>query len=229
MSDRLFESMSQSSNDGWWNIKSRSIEPLHVLNALRLEYVNTFLRISSDIKFLDYGCGGGILCEPLARLGADVTGFDQNQSCVLCASEHALQNDLQINYTSNIEQIINNKYDAVSCFEVLEHSETYQEILKHISQMLNNNGLFFVSTLNKTIKSLIGAKFIAEYVLGIVQKGMHDHNLFIKPQDLIKSCSQYGLDVVDISGVSYNPLTKKAKLCTDLSVNYIAVFRKLDK
>jgi len=215
-----------SFTDKWWGYSDKQILSLHVLNQLRLEYILSKTKVK-DLKILDYGCGGGLLCEPLARLGADVDGFDVNPDCILAAREHAKIQELNINYFCDAEILQSAKnasYDISCCFEVLEHVKNPQDIIANLARLTKPQGLIFVSTINKTLFASLTVKFAAEYILNIVPKGLHEVDMFITPEELNKIALSQGLKNIDTKGISYNPLTKQAKLTKSTMANYISCF-----
>jgi len=215
----------------WWNPQQqKNLVPLHALNKTRLEYILKFASKITGKKILDYGCGGGLLCEPLSILGGNITGFDAEPFCIDAAKAHAMQSEvkgeLNINYTTTIPQPSpQNKYDIICCFEMLEHTQNIEVEIANIKALLKPSGLLFLSTINKNIKSLIFAKFVAEYVLNLVPRGMHNFNNFITPQTLINACGSMGIALVDMCGMFYNPLTKQSRLIKSTDINYICVFK----
>ena len=219
-----------SFTDKWWGYGDKQILSLHALNKLRLEYIIGKTSVKG-LKVLDYGCGGGLLCEPLTRLGADVDGFDVNPDCILAAKEHAKIQELNINYFGDakyIESKSNNFYDISCCFEVLEHVINPQEVLANLARLTKPRGLVFVSTINKTLFANLTVKFAAEYILNIVPKGLHEVDMFISPEDLNSIALSQGLKNIDTKGISYNPLTKQAKLTKSTMANYISCFINAD-
>ena len=213
----------------WWDMDANpAIAPLHSMNKARLEFIDSILPLNGigGKKMLDYGCGGGLLCEPLARLGANIAGYDKESSCVEAAKNHAQTQQLNINYTADFADISPTKYDAIFCFEMLEHTTNYADEIAKISSMLNDGGLAFFSTINKTFKSLIFAKFAAEYVLKLVPKGMHNFKMFITPQQLQTACGICSLTPLKSSGMFYNPITKITSQIASQDINYICCFAK---
>ena len=223
--------------DEWWDVEGK-FKPLHKFNPLRIKYIkkkvmhhfniNSQSKPLKNIEFLDIGCGGGLLSEPMCRLGAKVTGIDASQKNIDVASYHSKKNKLNINYLcSSPENIkLKKKFDVILNMEVVEHVDDLNLFLKKSSLMLKKNGLMFISTLNKTLKSYVFAIMGAEYVLKWLPIGTHDWNKFIKPEELEKKLSDLNFSVNNIDGLSFNPFFKEWKKSNDLSVNYIIVAKK---
>lgn len=225
MSDSIF-----SQNFEWWDTdKNKSLVALHSFNKSRLQYIlNYFNKMqlqTTNMKFLDYGCGGGLLCEPLSKLGFDITGYDLD---VEAAKNHSNINSFNIKYINNFENLIDNdiRYDVIFCLEMLEHVKDYSLEIQKISQLLKTNGLIFFSTINKNLKSFVLMKIIAENILNLVPKNIHSFDMFIKPSDLISVCKNCNLELIDLSGMSYNPITTKSCITKNTDVNYISIFQK---
>ena len=216
----------------WWDVKGK-FKPLHMFNPTRIEYIlektsTHFQRTNKEfpfkgLKFLDIGCGGGLISEPMSRLGADVTGIDASLKNIEIAKLHAKKGDLKINYlnTSPEKMIENEKYDVILNLEIIEHVEDVDLYFKSCAKLLKKNGLMFTATLNRTFISFIKAIIGAEYVLRWLPIGTHDWNKFIKPEELENYLSQEKFLTIDIKGLKFNPFLKKWKKSKDLSVNYI--------
>ena len=203
----------------WWN-PAGALKPLHKLNPTRLEYIRDtvcayFKRPvgASDafkgLSILDVGCGGGLLCEPMARLGGAVTGLDASQQGIEAAKAHAAQSGLKITYQNASAEDFARKgqqYDVITALEILEHVADIDSLLASIKTLLKPNGIVLLSTVNRTPKSFLMAIVAAEYILGWVPKGTHDWRKFIKPSELAGHLQQAGLDVSDITGMIYDPL-----------------------
>ena len=196
-----------------------------------LYHVNVYIHnlILNNIKILDIGCGGGLLCEPLSRLGAKVVGIDASEKNIKIAKTHARQNNLKINYYCASPEDFNHKekFDVILNMEIVEHVKDVNLFLKESSKFLKKNGIMFIATLNKTLKSYIFAIIGAEYILRWLPIGTHDWNMFVKPTDLIKICKNNSLCLNEILGVKYDVLTGDWKLSKDDDVNYMARFKKI--
>ena len=219
--------------DEWWDVNGK-FKPLHMFNPIRIEYItekikqefnllnrnNNFLK---DLKILDIGCGGGLISEPLARLGGEVTGIDASEKNVKIAKLHSKKNNLNINYLNKSPEQFNNseKFDIVLNLEVVEHVENVDLYIKSCSNLLKKNGIMFTATLNRTIVSYIKAIVGAEYILRWLPIGTHDWNKFIKPEELEKKLSLANFCTIDVKGLEFNPLFNKLKKSDNLSVNYI--------
>ena len=222
----------------WWNPNGK-FKPLHKFNPVRLKYirdsiVKEFKKKKNDhslnnIKILDIGCGGGLLCEPLSRLGAKVVGIDASEKNIKIAKTHARQNNLKINYYCASPEDFNHKekFDVILNMEIVEHVQDINLFLKESSKFLKKNGIMFIATLNKTLKSYIFAILGAEYILRWLPIGTHDWNMFVKPIDLIRICKKNSLCLDEILGVKYDVLTGDWKLSKDDDVNYMARFKKI--
>ena len=185
--------------DEWWD-PSGKFAPLHKFNPIRQEYIINEISKNFDInidnpsslkklKILDVGCGGGLLCEPLSRLGAKVTGIDASEKNIEIAKAHARKGNINVNYICTSPEKVNESYDVILCMEVVEHVEDLNFFYKSCSKLLNKNGLIFFATINKTIKSYLLAILGAEYVLRWLPIGTHDWKKFVKPSHMINSLS----------------------------------------
>ena len=184
--------------------------------------------ISSEYDVLDIGCGGGLLSEPMCRLGANVVGIDASQKNIDIAKFHAKKNKLKINYICASPETLKiiKKFDVILNMEIVEHVEDVNFFIKKSSELLKKNGLMFIATLNKTLKSYIFAIVGAEYILKWLPIGTHDWDKFIKPEDLIKISKANNLKLEKLDGMKFNLLTEQWRLSSDNSVNYIAKFKK---
>jgi len=222
----------------WWD-PSGKFKPLHKFNPIRVEYIKKYILSSFHLKknhkpfkglsILDVGCGGGLLTEPLSRLGANVTGIDVSKRNIKIAKEHSKKNKLKINYicTSPEEIKLNKKFDVVLNMEVVEHVENLNIFLQQTSRLLNKNGIMFVATINKTLKSYLFAIIGAEYILRWLPIGTHDWEKFVSPKILVEHCKNCSLLLDNITGVKYDLINNNWKLTSDNSVNYIAKFNKI--
>ena len=221
----------------WWNPNGK-FKPLHKFNPIRIAYIkdniiNTF-KINqkkeplNKLKILDIGCGGGLLSEPMCRLGAEVTAIDASEKNINVAKLHAKKNNLKINYICTSPEKMKNKnhFDVILNMEIVEHVEDVNFFLKCCSKLLKKNGIMFVATLNKTLKSYIFAIVGAEYILRWLPIGTHEWEKFLKPEELISILKSNNLSLDKIDGMQFNILTDKWKVSSDKSVNYIAKFIK---
>ena len=216
----------------WWDVSGK-FKPLHMFNPTRIEYILEktsahFQRTDKEfplkgLKFLDIGCGGGLISEPMSRLGADVTGIDASLKNIEIAKLHAKKGDLKINYlnTSPEKMVENEKYDVILNLEIIEHVEDVDLYFKSCAKLLKKNGLMFTATLNRTFISFIKAIIGAEYVLRWLPIGTHDWNKFLKPKEVEKKIQDLNFSITEVKGLQFNILTQKWKQSSDLSVNYI--------
>ena len=221
----------------WWDPEGK-FKPLHKFNPIRIKYIkeniiNNFklknkFRPLSGINILDIGCGGGLLSEPMSRMGANVTGIDASDKNIKIAKLHSKKNKLKINYLcSSPENLkIKKKFDVILNMEIVEHVEDIDFFLKSCSKLLKKNGLMFVATINKTLKSYIFAIVGAEYVLRWLPIGTHEWEKFVKPEDLKKILMKYDLSLNKLEGMNFNIIKDEWSISKDLSVNYIAKFIK---
>tara|TARA_B100000003_G_scaffold208267_1_gene228029 strand:+ start:1088 stop:1816 length:729 start_codon:yes stop_codon:yes gene_type:complete len=221
----------------WWNPNGK-FKPLHKFNPIRISYIkeniiktfnlNNEKTPLKNIKILDIGCGGGLLAEPMCRLGATVTAIDASEKNINVAKLHAKKNKLNINYicTSPEKFKIENKFDVILNMEIVEHVEDINFFLKSCSKLLKKNGIMFVATLNKTLKSYIFAIVGAEYILRWLPIGTHEWEKFVKPDELVKILNINNVKLDRIDGMKFNPISDKWKISEDKSVNYIAKFIK---
>ena len=221
----------------WWDPKGK-FKPLHNFNPIRISYlkeniIETFNlqkkdKILSGIKILDIGCGGGLLSEPMSRLGAEVFGMDASEKNIEIAKIHAKKSGLNIKYfCSSPERFETNlKFDVILNMEIIEHVEDVGFFLKSSSRLLRKNGIMFVATLNKTLKSYLFAIIGAEYILKWLPIGTHEWEKFVKPEELVNISKKYNLTLNDLRGVKLNLIKNSWELSADKSVNYIAKFIK---
>ena len=182
----------------------------------------------SKLKILDIGCGGGLVCEPLTRLGAQVTGIDASYKNIEVAKIHAKKSNLKIKYlnASPEKNKINEKFDVILNLEVVEHVDNLDLFLKSSSELLKKNGIMFIATINRTFESYIKAIIGAEYVLRWLPIGTHDWQKFLKPEEIEKKFKQLNLDKTDLNGLKFNIFSNNWSLSSDCSVNYIIVAKK---
>ncbi len=223
----------------WWDPAGK-FAPLHKFNPVRLEFIRgeaashfsrdaRSLRPFEGLSLLDIGCGGGLLSEPMTRLGFAVTGADASERNIGTAKAHAAQSDLSINYRATTAEALAEEgasFDVVLNMEVVEHVADVRAYLAACTALVKPGGITFVATMNKTLKSLALAKIGAEYVLGWLPRGTHDWNRFIPPAELKISLEETGLTVLKTQGVSFNPLAWDWKLSSDVDVNYMVVARR---
>ena len=222
----------------WWDPKGK-FKPLHKFNPVRLSYIKKTIvkkkkllnnkKPLKNIKILDIGCGGGLLCEPLAKMGAKVIGIDASEKNIKIAKSHANKSKLKVDYYCATPENFkfNSKFDVVLNMEIVEHVDNVDLFLNKSSKFLKNNGIMIIATLNKTLKSFIFAIVGAEYVLRWLPIGTHDWNMFIKPDDLINICKRNFLRLEELKGVEYNLISNEWKLSNNSSVNYMARFKKI--
>jgi len=223
--------------DEWWDPNGK-FKPLHKFNPIRIKYIKEsiieeFNLKETDsvplkgIKILDIGCGGGLLSEPMCRLGADVTGIDASSKNIEIAKIHAEKNNLKIKYIcTSPEKIKDTQYDVILNMEIIEHVENVDLFLKSSVSLLNKKSLMFVATLNKTLKSYLFAIIGAEYVLRWLPIGTHEWEKFVKPRDLEDMLTNHGMKLIKTDGVKFNPILDKWSLSKDTSINYISKYSK---
>ena len=223
----------------WWDPHG-PMAPLHKLNPVRLAYIRDRavahfdrdpkrLDCLAGLRVLDIGCGGGILCEPLARLGASVTGADPSQSNIAVAQHHAEQSGLAIDYRSTSADALAEAgeiFDVVLAMEVVEHVADVGLFIEAAAALVKPGGLLFVATLNRTVKSFVLAIVGAEYILGWIPRGTHQWQKFITPNELEIAIAHSGLDIIDQAGVIYNIFADRFQLSTDTDANYMVVAEK---
>ena len=221
----------------WWDPEGK-FKPLHKFNPIRISYIkdniiNTFKLKKNDkplnkIKILDIGCGGGLLSEPMSRLGADVVGIDASEKNINVAKLHAKKNNLNIKYVCSSPENyqIYEKFDVILNMEIIEHVDNVEQFLKSCSNLLKKNGMMFVATLNKTLKSYIFAIVGAEYIMRWLPIGTHSWEKFVKPEDLIKVLKNYNLELEELAGMKFNLIKDEWSISKDKSVNYIGKFIK---
>lgn len=210
--------------DKWWD-KDGPLKTLHDINPARVEYINNFKALAGQ-RVLDIGCGGGILSEAMAAADGVVSAIDAEKNSLEIASGHARKSELTINYKcSAVEDYQDKPFNIVTCLEMLEHVQDPEMIITHAKRLLAKDGYLFLSTINRTIKSYIQVIVAAEYVLNLLPRQTHDFSKFIKPSELCALLRKHGFEIVDISGLSYNPLTRKAQLCDSVDTNYLIACR----
>jgi 2-polyprenyl-6-hydroxyphenyl methylase/3-demethylubiquinone-9 3-methyltransferase len=220
--------------DAWW-VPNGKFKPLHQINPVRVGYIRDLICQLHDrdpkgvksldgMKILDIGCGGGLLCEPMRRLGATVTGIDAGEKNIAIAIIHAKQSGLDIDYRHQLpEDLTKTKgtFDMVTNMEVVEHVADLDAFLKASASLVKPGGLMVLSTINRTLKAFALAKVGAEYIMRWLPVGTHDWRKFVKPSELARSLRPYGVDITDVTGMVYNPFKDTWSLSDDLNVNYL--------
>ena len=219
--------------DEWWDVNGK-FKPLHMFNPIRIEYITESIKNHYRIKknkanflngfnILDIGCGGGLISEPMARLGGNITGIDASEKNIEVAKLHSKKNGLKIDYLNaspeNFDRFEN--FDIILNLEIIEHVSDVNLYIQSCNKLLKKNGLMFTATLNRSFTSYLKAIIGAEYILRWLPIGTHDWNKFIKPEELEKMLNNEKFSTIDIKGLTFNPLLKKWKKSDDLSVNYI--------
>jgi 2-polyprenyl-6-hydroxyphenyl methylase/3-demethylubiquinone-9 3-methyltransferase len=221
-----FDEMAQR----WWD-PAGEFRPLHVLNPVRLDYVDRVASLRGK-RVLDVGCGGGLLSEAMAQRGANVTGIDLGQATIEVAELHALESGAKVRYLreSAEDHAAHSpaSYEVVTCMEMLEHVPDPQSVLRALRTLVKPGGHAILSTLNRNLKSYLLAILGAEYVLGLLARGTHTYEKFIRPAELSRWARAAGFDVVDLVGLEYNPLNASARETADVSVNYVMLLRPED-
>jgi len=216
----------------WWDVSGK-FKPLHMFNPIRIEYIlektlSHFKRENQKLplkglNFLDIGCGGGLMSEPMSRLGANVTGIDASLKNIKIAETHSKKNNLKINYLNSSPEKLDEtgKFDVILNLEIVEHVEDVDLYFQSCAKLLKKNGLMFTATLNRTFVSFVKAIIGAEYVLRWLPVGTHDWNKFLKPKEIEEKINNLNFFVKEIEGLEFSPFTQKWKRSKDLSVNYI--------
>ena len=222
----------------WWDPNGK-FKPLHKFNPIRIKYIKE--NIVNDFKIkktnmpleglniLDIGCGGGLLCEPMARLGAKVVGIDASEKNINVAKHHLKKSKLNINYLNVPPENYNTnqKFDIILNMEVIEHVENVNSFINKSSKFLKKSGIMFIATLNQTLKSYLFAIIGAEYILRWLPIGTHEWDKFVKPEILEEICKKNYLDLKKIDGITFNPIFDEWKISKDKSINYISKFEKV--
>jgi 2-polyprenyl-6-hydroxyphenyl methylase/3-demethylubiquinone-9 3-methyltransferase len=224
--------------DEWWDINGK-FKPLHMFNPIRIEYI---IDVSSrqfkidknkqsplkNLQILDIGCGGGLISEPMTRLGANVTAIDASSKNINIAKAHAKKYNLNITYLNELPENLSSKkkFDIILNLEIVEHVDNLDLYLQSCFKLLKPKGIMFTATLNRTFTSFIKAIVGAEYVLRWLPIGTHDWNKFVKPEELEKKITDLDFSIINLTGLSFNPFFQEWKRTKDLSVNYILVAQK---
>lgn len=221
----------------WWDPNGK-FKPLHKFNPIRIRYIKDNIinhfnlkdksKPLNKINILDIGCGGGLLSEPMSRLGANVVGIDASEKNIKIAKMHATKNNLKIEYKNTSPENLktNKKFDVILNMEIVEHVEDVNFFIKSCSKLLKKNGIMFVATLNKTLKSYVFGIIGAEYIMRWLPIGTHEWEKFVNPDDLIAISKKNNLTVQKLDGMKYNLIKDQWTLSNDKSVNYISIFNK---
>ena len=220
-------------SEEWWDVNGK-FKPLHMFNPIRIEYITDNIKKHFEIKknktnslenlkILDIGCGGGLISEPMTRLGAKVTGIDASEKNINVAKMHSKESGLEINYINASPEKLKDfeTFDVILNLEIVEHVDNVDLYIESCQKLLKKNGLMFTATLNRSLTSYVKAIIGAEYILRWLPIGTHDWNKFLKPEELENYLTKEKLITQDISGLKFNPFTKRWKKSADLSVNYI--------
>ena len=220
----------------WWDPNGK-FAPLHKFNPIRQEYLvdkikNHFGILPNgsypfkNLKLLDVGCGGGLIAEPMTRLGAKVTGIDASEKNINVAKFHAEQMNLKINYLATTPENLNEQFDVILCLEIIEHVADVDLFIQSCARLLKKNGIIFFATLNRTAKSFLFAIIGAEYILNWLPKGTHDWNKFFKPSEVISTALKYQLEFKEKIGFKFNIFSREWQKSKDTDVNYAVSFKK---
>lgn len=224
--------------DEWWD-ESGEFKPLHKLNPVRISLLRSKIighfgldeKISkpfNQLKILDVGCGGGLVAEPMARMGGEVTAIDAAKENIEVAKIHAAKSNLNINYQAlAIEDLQKEeKFDVILLLEIIEHVSDPEALIKAAAGLLKENGLIFVATINRNLKSFFFAKIGAEYILRWLKTGTHDFKKFLKPSEVNKIAAKHQLSLIELKGIEYNLFLDEFKISDNVDVNYVAIFKK---
>ena len=203
----------------WWDPEGE-FRPLHEINPLRLEWIAGHAALEGA-AVLDVGCGGGILTEAMARRGAKVKGVDLSEKALRVAELHLKESQLEVLYEKAEVEQLSGEFDVVTCMELLEHVPEPASMVAACARLVRPGGRVFFSTINRNPKSYLFAVVGAEYVLGLLPKGTHDYQRFIKPSELLRWTRDAGLRTVEMIGMTYNPITRRYRLGSDCDVNYL--------
>lgn len=216
--------------EAWWD-PNGDFRPLHDINGPRLRYIRDRVALTGKTA-LDVGCGGGLLTEALASLGAEVVGTDLGESALSVARLHATESGIKVDYRRiAVEQLASREaghYDVVTCLELLEHVPDPSSVVRACATLARPGGRLFFSTINRTVRAYALAVVGAEYVMNLLPRGTHDYAKFIKPSELASAMRDAGLELVELRGMTYNPFTRRCRIGRDVGVNYIAYARKPD-
>ena len=213
----------------WWDTRG-PLRTLHQINPVRLAWIARHVDLNGA-RVVDVGCGGGVLSEALARAGATVTGIDLAADALVVAREHATEHGLAIDYrdlsAAALAGSASGSFDVLACMELIEHVPDPVALVQACADLLRPGGLAFFSTLNRNPKAYAQAVLAAEYVLRLLPRGTHDYARFLRPAELAGLCRGAGLEVLDLAGLAYNPLTQRARLRPQVDVNYLLAARRL--
>ncbi len=217
--------------DKWWE-NGGPFDLLHKMNPIRLQYIKDHIGNPKGKKAIDVGCGGGILTIPMSRMGMEVSGLDTGKKNIEVAEAKSKATELDIKYyATNLEDISNltqhkKQYDVVTSMEVIEHVDDYKLFLIHLSKLVKPGGYLFLSTINRTNQSYLKAIVAAEYLMRLVPIGTHQWHKFVKPSEIVEIAVACDLELLDITGISFNPIKETWKHSEDVSVNYIMCLKK---
>lgn len=213
--------------DDWWNPQGK-MKPLHLINPLRLQYIEDHAPLANQ-QVIDVGCGGGLLSEAMAAKGAYVTGVDMSEALIETAKNHAQQNQLTIDYRcQNIEALAAEKphsFDILTCMELLEHVPDPKRMIEICAQLVKPQGKLFFSTINRNPKSFLLAIVGVEYILNWLPPGTHHYAEFIRPSELTRWANAADLNLINLTGIRYHLLKRQFELSDDIAVNYLAYFQ----
>lgn len=210
--------------DSWWDTEG-PLKTLHDINPARLQFIQKHCSLNGK-RILDVGCGGGILAEALAKAGAEVTGLDAEQEAIRSAKAHAQANQITIDYQcSAIEEYQHEGFDIITCMEMLEHVPNPNLVLTHCKRLLKPDGLLLVSTINRSLLAYGAVIIAAEYLLRLLPKQTHNFDKFITPSELAEIGRELHMELIDLQGLDYNPLTRKAQLSPNVSINYLMAWK----
>lgn len=214
----------------WWDERGE-FRTLHQINPVRLSYIKDkiiehFGGFKKDIKIIDIGCGGGLISEPLAKMGAKVTAIDASLENIKTATIHSMQENIEIDYICSTAEGHSGEYDVVLCLEIIEHVASPQIFIDASVHLMKNNGIMIISTINRTTASYFEAIIAAEYILKLVPKGTHEFSKFLKPSEIYAMLRKHNLQIVESIGFGMDLLTKNWKLRKNTDVNYFLTIKK---
>ncbi|AUZ04273.2 3-demethylubiquinone-9 3-O-methyltransferase [Vitreoscilla sp. C1] len=214
----------------WWDQESE-FKPLHRINPLRLQYIDDYASLKGK-NVVDVGCGGGILTEAITQAGATTLGVDLAEKSLKIAQLHAIETELQnVSYRLvSVEDLAAEQpkqFDVVVCMEMMEHVPDPASVIRSCAQLATDDGWIFFSTINRNPKSYFQSILAAEYIMGLLPRGTHDYKKFVTPAEMARMCRNAGLEIVNFTGFTFNPLTDVYSLCDSIDVNYMAACRKI--